>query len=83
LEKHGVLGALIVEAKGKTIVQPIELPTGHAKRPIPPEQVIEKFHRNAAEVVGLDVAREASRMLLAIETLPGIRPLLDKLARRH
>jgi 2-methylcitrate dehydratase PrpD len=82
-EKHGVLGALIMEAKGKIIVQPIELPTGHAKRPIPPEQVIEKFHRNAAEVVGMDVAREASRMLLAIETLPGIRPLLDRLAKRR
>lgn len=81
--KQGPLGALIVEAKGKTIVQPIELPTGHAKRPIPPAQVVEKYHRNAAEVVGMEEAKETARMLLEIETLASIRPLLDKLAKRR
>jgi 2-methylcitrate dehydratase PrpD len=82
-EKIGALGALIIVANGKTIVQPIEIPTGHAKRPIPPSQVVDKYHRNAAEVLGMDAARETSRMLLEIETLLGIRPLLDKLAKRR
>jgi 2-methylcitrate dehydratase PrpD len=81
-EKQGPLGALIVVAKGKTIVQPIEIPTGHPTRPIPPAQVIEKYHRNAAEVLGMEVAQETSRMLLEIEKLPGIRPLLEKLSKR-
>jgi 2-methylcitrate dehydratase PrpD len=81
-EKQGPLGALIVVAKGKTIVQPIEIPTGHPARPIPPAQVIEKYHRNAAEVVGPAVAQETSRMLLDIEKLSSIRPLLDKLSKR-
>src|SRR5258706_16239289 len=66
-EKQGPLGALIIEAKGKTIVQPIEIPTGHAKRPIPPSQVIDKYMRNASEVVGEKVAKESAQMLQEID----------------
>ena len=72
----------MIEAKGKTIAQPIEIPLGDCKRPVPPAQVVEKYVRNASEVVGADAARETSRMLLEIETLPSIRPVLDKLAKR-
>ncbi|HYK14469.1 MAG TPA: hypothetical protein VEW70_10830, partial [Burkholderiales bacterium] len=81
-EKQGPLGALIVVANGKTIVQPIELPTGHPKRPIPPAQVIAKYIRNASEVLGEQVANETALILQEIERLPSIRPLLDKLAKR-
>lgn len=81
-KEHGPLGVLVIEAKGKTIKQPIEIPLGDAKRPVPPAQVVEKYIRNAAEVVGTDVARQTSRMLLEIETLSSIRPLLDLLAKR-
>jgi 2-methylcitrate dehydratase PrpD len=81
--KRGPLGVLVIEAKGKTIAQPIEIPLGDCKRPVPPSYVVDKYVRNAAEVVGTRVAKETAEMLLAIETLPGIRPVLDKLAKRN
>jgi 2-methylcitrate dehydratase PrpD len=80
--KHGPLGVLMIEAKGRTTAQPIEIPLGDCKRPVPPAQVVEKYVRNASEVVGADAARETSRMLLEIEKLPSIRPVLDRLAKR-
>jgi len=80
--QHGPLGALVIEARGKTIVQPIDVPLGDAKRPAPPALVIEKYERNAGEVIGSGRARETSRMLLEIERLPTLRPLLDILAKR-
>lgn len=80
--KQGPLGALVIEAKGKTIVQPIEYPLGDCRRPAPPELVIEKYVRNAGEVIGAELARKTAQMLLAIETLPSIRPVLDLLAKR-
>jgi 2-methylcitrate dehydratase PrpD len=80
--EHGVFGVLVIEAGGKTIMQPIEIPLGDAKRPVPPSQVVDKYIRNAAEVVGEDVAKQTSRMLLEIETLSSIRPVLDLLAKR-
>jgi 2-methylcitrate dehydratase PrpD len=79
---EGPLGVLVIEAKGKTIRQPIEIPLGDAKRPVPPSQVVEKYVRNAAEVVGTDVAKKTAQMLLQIETLSSIRPVLDLLAKR-
>ena len=81
-KEKGPLGVLVIEAKGKTIMQPIEIPLGDAKRPVPPAQVVEKYVRNAGEVVGTDVARQTAQMLLEIETIPSIRPLLDRLAKR-
>lgn len=81
-KKQGPLGALVIEAKGKTTVQPIEIPLGDAKRPVPPAQVVEKYVRNAEEVVGTLVAKETARMLQEIETLSSIRPVLDRLAKR-
>ena len=78
----GPLGVLVIETKGKTIEQPIEIPLGDAKRPVPPSQVVEKYVRNATEVVGPDVAKQTSQMLLKIETLSSIRPVLDLLAKR-
>ncbi len=81
-KEHGPLGVLVIVANGKTIMQPIEIPLGDAKRPAPPAHVVEKYRHNAAEVVGAKVADETAQMLLAIETLPSIRPLLDKLAKR-
>ncbi len=80
--KEGPLGALVIEAKGKRTVYPIEIPLGDAKRPVAPAQVVEKYVRNAEEVVGADVAKQTARMLLDIETLPSIRPVLDRLAKR-
>jgi 2-methylcitrate dehydratase PrpD len=80
--QYGPLGVLMIEAKGRTKAQPIEIPLGDCKRPVPPSQVVDKYVRNAAEVVGTDVAKETAQMLLAIETLSSIRPVLDKLARR-
>jgi 2-methylcitrate dehydratase PrpD len=80
--QQGPLGALVIEANGKTTVQPIEVPLGDARRPVPPAQVVEKYIRNAGEVVGTDVAKETARMLLEIETLSSIRPVLDRLAKR-
>jgi 2-methylcitrate dehydratase PrpD len=80
--KRGPLGVLMIEAKGKTIAQPIEIPLGDCKRPVPPAQVVDKYVRNAGEVVGTAVAQETAQMLLKIETLSSIRPVLDKLAKR-
>ena len=79
---QGALGALVIEARGKTTVQPIEIPLGDARRPVPPAQVVEKYIRNAGEVVGTDVAKRTAQMLLEIETLSSIRPLLNQLAQR-
>jgi len=81
--QYGPLGVLMIEAKGRTKVQPIEIPLGDCKRPVPPAQVVDKYVRNAGEVVGTDVAKETAQMLLQIETLSSIRPVLDKLAKRR
>ena len=43
LTEKGPLGVLVIEAGGKTIEQPIEIPLGDAKRPVPPAQVIDAF----------------------------------------
>lgn len=80
--EKGPLGVLLIEAKGKIIEQPIEIPLGDAKRPVPPTQVVEKYVRNASEVLGEDMARQTARMLQEIETLSSIRPVLDRLAKR-
>lgn len=73
---------LVVEAKGRTIRQPIEIPVGDCKRPLAAAKVVEKYVRNAQEVVAADVAKRTADMLLEIETLAGIRPVLDLLAKR-
>jgi hypothetical protein len=78
----GPFGVLVIDAKGKTIEQPIEIPLGDAKRPVPPAQVVEKYVRNATEVVGSAVAKRTAQMLLEIEKLSSIRPMLDLLAKR-
>ena len=80
--QHGPLGVLVIEAKGKTIHQPIEIPIGDCKRPLPPTRVIEKYLRNAAEVVNAETAQKTVTMLQAIETLPSIQPVLELLAKR-
>ena len=78
----GPFGVLVIEAGGKTIEQPIEIPIGDAKRPVPPAHVVEKYVRNAEEVVGAGVAKRTAQMLLEIETLSSIRPVLDLLSKR-
>lgn len=80
--KYAALGALVITAKGKATVQPIDYPLGDARRPAPPAMVIEKYVRNAEEVIGADIARQTAQMLLEIEKLPSIRPVLDRLAKR-
>jgi hypothetical protein len=52
------------------------------KRPLAAAKVVEKYVRNAQEVVAADVAKRTADMLLDIETLAGIRPVLDLLAKR-
>ena len=79
---HGALGVLVIQAQGRTTMQPIEIPLGDAKRPVPPSQVVEKYIRNAQEVIGDEAARQTARMLQEIETVPSIRPVLDLLAKR-
>ena len=81
-KEHGPLGVLVIVAKGKTINQPIEIPLGDAKKPAPPALVLDKYIRNASEVVGADVAKRTAKMLQEIDTLPSIRPVLDLLAKR-
>jgi 2-methylcitrate dehydratase PrpD len=80
--QHGPLGVLAIVAKGKTILQPIEIPLGDCKRPLPPSRVIEKYLVNASEVVGAATAKKTADMLQAIETLPSIQPVLELLAKR-
>jgi aconitate decarboxylase len=80
--QHAALGALVIEARGKTTVHPIDYPVGDARRPAPPALVIEKYVRNAAEVIGADLARQTAQMLLEIEKLASIRPVLDLLSKR-
>ena len=81
-DKHGPLGVLMIEMKGKTIAQPIEYPLGDHRRPAPPSLVLEKYLRNAAEVIGPQMAKETSELLLKLETLTSLGPLLDRLAKR-
>jgi 2-methylcitrate dehydratase PrpD len=78
----GPLGVLVIQAKGRTIEQPIEIPLGDARRPVPPSHVVDKYVRNATEVVGPDVAKRTAQMLLEIEKLPSITPVLDLLTTR-
>jgi 2-methylcitrate dehydratase PrpD len=78
----GPLGVLVIETRTATVRQPIEIPLGDHRRPAPASLVVEKYLRNAQEVLGAEAAEESARMLQAIETLPSIRPLLDRLARR-
>ena len=78
----GPLGVLVIVAQGKTIRQPIEIPLGDHRRPVPPSLVVEKYVRNAAEVLGKDAAEKTARMLQQLETLASLRPLLEVLARR-
>ena len=78
----GPLGVLVIETKGQRIEQPIEIPLGDAKRPVPPSHVVDKYVRNATEVVSSDAAKRAAQMLLEIEKLASIRPVLDLLAKR-
>lgn len=80
--KHAALGVLMIEAKGKTTAQPIDYPLGDARRPAPPAMVIDKYVRNATEVVGEAAARKTAQMVLDIDKLASIRPLLDILAKR-
>ncbi len=81
-DKHGPLGVLMIAAGGKTAAQPIEYPLGDHRRPAPPSLVVEKYLRNAAEVIGENMARQTLEMLQKIETLPSLSPLLDMLAKR-
>jgi 2-methylcitrate dehydratase PrpD len=78
----GPLGVLVIEAQGQTLRQPIEIPLGDHRRPVPPSQVVEKYVRNASEVVSPAVAEKTAQMLQRIETLDSIRPLLDLLSKR-
>ena len=80
--QHGPLGVLVFQVKGKTIHQPIEIPLGDCKRPVPPSQVVDKYITNASEVVGEAVARQTAAMLQTIETLPSLQPLLELLSKR-
>jgi 2-methylcitrate dehydratase PrpD len=80
--EQGPLGALVVEARGQRHVQPIAIPLGDARRPAPDSLIVEKYLRNAAEVVDASVAKRTADMLLELETLKSIRPLLDLLAKR-
>jgi 2-methylcitrate dehydratase PrpD len=78
----GPLGVLVIEARGRRLRQPIDIPLGDCKRPLPPERVAAKYVANASEVLGTEAAQKTAGMLRAIETLPSIRPLVDLLARR-
>jgi hypothetical protein len=80
--QQGALGCLVIEAKGRKIVQPIDIPLGDARNPAPASLIVEKYLQNAGEVLGAEVAKKTCDMLLAIETLPSIHPLLDLLAKR-
>ncbi len=80
--KEGPLGVLLINASGRSIAQPIEIPLGDPKRPVPPSQVVEKYINNAAEVIGTEAAKETARMLLDIENLPNIQAVLDRLTKR-
>jgi hypothetical protein len=68
--------------KAARSVSPIEIPVGDCKRPLAAAKVVEKYVRKAQEVVAADVAKRTADMLLDIETLAGIRPVLDLLAKR-
>ncbi|MBM3343373.1 MAG: MmgE/PrpD family protein [Betaproteobacteria bacterium] len=80
--QHGPLGVLVIQAQGKTIHQPIEIPLGDCKRPLPPLRVIEKYLANASEVLGAPVAQQTASLLQSLETLRRIDSLLNLLAQR-
>lgn len=80
--KQGPLGALIIETTRKTMVQPIDYPLGDTRKPAPRSLIIEKYLRNAGEVIGAEAANRTARMLLEIEQLSSIDPVLDLLSKR-
>ena len=67
---------------GRGSVQPVEVSTGDARRPVGLQEVKAKYLANVEPVLGADVARETAEMLLALEELPRISVLVDKLAGR-
>jgi 2-methylcitrate dehydratase PrpD len=80
--QHGPLGVLVIQARGKTIHQPIEIPVGDCKRPVPPSHVVQKYITNASEVLGEAAARKTAEMLQNIESLQDLDLLLALLSRR-
>ena len=80
--ESGPYGILAVEAAGQELVQQIELPTGHASRPISTEEIRQKFMLNAEPVLGSTQAGEIAGMVLDLENLPDLSPLMDRLATR-
>lgn len=78
----GPLGVLVIQSGGRTLRVPIDIPLGDHRRPVPPSQVIEKYIRNASEVLGEATAKKTAQMLQEIESLPSIRPVLDLLTKR-
>jgi len=78
----GPLGVLVIEAHGRTVRQPIEIPLGDHRRPVPPSHVVAKYVTNASEVLGNEAAEKTAGMLQQLEKLASIRPLLDLLSKR-
>lgn len=81
--ESGPHGILSVEAGGQELVQQIELPTGHASRPISTEEIRQKFMLNAEPVLGSQHAGEIASMVLDLENLPNLAALMDRLATRN
>ena len=71
------------KAGGQELVQQIELPTGHASRPISTEEIRQKFMLNAEPVLGSQHAGEIASMVLDLENLPNLAALMDRLATRN
>ncbi|HJN87935.1 MAG: MmgE/PrpD family protein [Dehalococcoidia bacterium] len=76
---HGVLTA---RWPAQEVVQPIEVATGDAGRPVALEEVRAKYLANVQPVLGADAAKETAEMLMALEEMPRIGALMDKLATR-
>ena len=78
----GPYGVLAARWPAEEVVQPVEVSTGDARRPVGLQEVKAKYLANVEPVLGADVARETAEMLLALEELPRISVLVDKLAGR-
>lgn len=57
----------------------VDYAPGHPQRPVHDEVVIKKFHRLAAPVVGEEVARRLSELVMDLDRLGSIKDIIDLL----
>lgn len=89
VERHGELCAIYPAAvgnilnlrltDGRTVSRRVDYPPGNAKNPLTDEQVEQKFHAQADEVLGRAAADRLVQMIWRLDELPTMGDLLESL----